>query len=240
MAAERYLIVNADDFGQSLGVNQGVIETFEKGIVTSASLMVRWPAAASAAEYSRRHPSLSVGLHIDLGEWTCRDGAWAPVYEVSPLDDSTAIAQEIARQLAAFRRLLGRNPTHIDSHQHVHRDKPARGILSAVARQLGVPLRDCHPNIRYCGDFYGQTGKGVSCPDAISMGALIKIIKALPPGVTELACHPGRGDDIDSMYCSERGEEVTSLCHPQVRATLLTEGIELRSFGNIPVVPNIA
>ena len=46
MIAQRYLIVNADDFGQSPGINRGVIEAHENGIVTSASLMVRWPAAA--------------------------------------------------------------------------------------------------------------------------------------------------------------------------------------------------
>ena len=48
MTAPRSLIVNADDFGQSRGVNRGVIEAHERGIVTSASLMVRWPAAESA------------------------------------------------------------------------------------------------------------------------------------------------------------------------------------------------
>jgi predicted glycoside hydrolase/deacetylase ChbG (UPF0249 family) len=45
MGAKRYLIVNADDFGQSHSVNWGVIEAYERGIVTSASLMVRWPAS---------------------------------------------------------------------------------------------------------------------------------------------------------------------------------------------------
>jgi hypothetical protein len=49
MTAARYLIVNADDFGQSPGVNRGIIQGFDQGIVTSASLMVRWPAAAPAA-----------------------------------------------------------------------------------------------------------------------------------------------------------------------------------------------
>jgi len=49
MFPQRYLIVNADDFGQSQGVNRGVIAAHEHGIVTSASLMVRWPAAIEAA-----------------------------------------------------------------------------------------------------------------------------------------------------------------------------------------------
>src|SRR5207249_7492687 len=87
MIAQRYLIVNADDFGLSPGVNRGIIKAHDQGIVTSASLMVRMPAAAEAAAYAREHPSLSVGLHCDLGEWTYRDRKWEPVYEVAPLDD---------------------------------------------------------------------------------------------------------------------------------------------------------
>ena len=51
---KRYLIVNADDFGQSHGVNRGIIEAHERGVVTSASLMVRWPAARKAAAYARK------------------------------------------------------------------------------------------------------------------------------------------------------------------------------------------
>jgi chitin disaccharide deacetylase len=66
MACQRSLIVNADDFGQSPGVNRGTIKTCEQGIVTSASLMVRGPAAAGA--YGQERPTLSLGLHLDLGE----------------------------------------------------------------------------------------------------------------------------------------------------------------------------
>src|SRR5207247_11145801 len=59
----RDLIVNADDFGQSAGVNRGIIEAHERGIVTSASLMVRWPAANEATAYARRHQSLRSEEH---------------------------------------------------------------------------------------------------------------------------------------------------------------------------------
>jgi predicted glycoside hydrolase/deacetylase ChbG (UPF0249 family) len=78
----RGLIVNADDFGQSAGVNRGVIAAHERGVVTSASLMVRWPAAEEAASYARQRPGMSLGLHVDLGEWTFREGSWTPLYEV--------------------------------------------------------------------------------------------------------------------------------------------------------------
>jgi len=234
MAAKHYLIVNADDFGQSHSVNWGIIEAYERGIVTSASLMVRWPAAAEAAVYSRQHANLSLGLHVDFGEWAYRSGHWVPLYEVVPINDTTAVADEVSRQLTTFRRLVGKDPTHIDSHQHVHRREPLRTVLTEVARDLTVPLRHCSVEVRYRGDFYGQTAEGISFPDAISVDGLIKILQTLPPGCTELGCHPGLGNDLDTMYCSERAEEVKVLCDPRVRTSIVAMGIELCSFLNLP------
>jgi chitin disaccharide deacetylase len=226
---KRYLIVNADDFGRSFGVNRGIIEAHENGIVTSASLMVRWPAAAAAAAYAKERPSLGLGLHLDLGEWAYKEGAWTAVYEVVPTDDHTAVAEEVTHQLATFRRLLGRDPTHIDSHQHIHRWEPARSILIGIARGLAVPLRDHSAGVRYCGDFHGQTAKGVPLPNAISVDGLIEMLIGLPPGATELACHPGLDDELESTYRSERAEEVKVLCDPRVQAAI-PRGIELCSF----------
>src|SRR4051812_10414149 len=152
MAAQRYLIVNADDFGRSPGVNRGILRAHQRGIVTSASLMVRWPTAAEAVARSRAHPDLGLGLHLDLGEWACRDGAWVPVYEVVPLDDAIAVAEEASRQLATFRHLVGKDPPHLDSHQYVHRRDPVRAVLTAMARELAVPLRDVSPAVRHRGN----------------------------------------------------------------------------------------
>jgi predicted glycoside hydrolase/deacetylase ChbG (UPF0249 family) len=235
MVTRRYLIVNADDFGQSRGVNWGVMQAHEQGIVTSASLMVRWPAAAEAAAYSHEHPDLSLGLHFDLGEWAYREEAWVPVYEVASVNDVAAVADELASQLSAFRRLIGQDPTHIDSHQHVHRWEPVRSALVEAAHKLRVPLRHFAPKVHYCGYFYGQTGKGAPLPGAISVNRLLTILEKLVPGLTELGCHPGEGSDLDSMYSSERAEEVKVLCDPQVRAAIIAEGIELRSFRNLVV-----
>jgi len=229
-AEKKYLIVNADDFGQSPGINRGVIEAHERGIVTSASLMTRWPAAAEAAAYGREHPALSLGLHVDLGEWVFREEAWRPLYEAVPLEDAAAVEAEAARQLAAFRRLVGKEPTHIDSHQHVHRGDPARAVLIETAQRLGGPLRDCTPGVHYRGDFYGQTAEGESFPAAITVAGLRKILAALPSGVTELGCHPGYGGELETMYRDEREREIRVLCHPRIRDELDALGIELVSF----------
>jgi predicted glycoside hydrolase/deacetylase ChbG (UPF0249 family) len=233
MSATRILIVNADDFGLSPGVNQGVIQAFEEGIVTSASLMVRWPAAVQAARYSRQHPRLGLGLHLDLGEWAFRGGNWEPLYQVVCGEDGEAVHAEVGRQLATFRDLVGREPDHVDSHQHVHRRGPAAAAVAEAAEALGVPLRHAAPGIRYCGDFYGQTADGVPLPRALIPGRLVAILRGLCPGVTELACHPGLAEGLDTMYRDERETELQTLCDPRVRAAVEAEGILLRDFGGL-------
>jgi len=224
-ARRRTLIVNADDFGRSAGVNRGVAFAHEKGIVTSASLMVRRPAAVEAAEYARSHPRLSVGLHADLGEWVFRNGAWEVVEE--PPDD---VGDELSRQLDRFSELVGCLPTHLDSHQHVHQREPEAAVISALAGELGLPLRGRNAHISYCGDFYGQTGKSEPMHEAISVESLLNLLTALPAGITELGCHPGVGTDDDLPYGVERSIEVAALCDRRVRAFIDETEISLRSF----------
>ena len=233
MLPPKYLIVNADDFGQSNGINLGIIEAFEHGVVTSASLMVRWPGAVTAACFARRRPRLSVGLHVDLGEWAYRQGQWVSDYEVVARDDSAAVAAEVHRQLTKFRTLMGREPSHIDSHQHVHRNDPLRSVLMGLARTIGIPLR-LYSNVQYCGEFYGQSENGGLLSDHISIKALENLLTQLAPGITELACHPAKTVDFNSMYSEERLHELTVLCDPRIRNFLAQNRIELISFNSVP------
>ena len=215
MKMSKYLIVNADDFGLSPGVNRGIIEAAEQGILTSASLMVRQPAAVAAAAYARANPKLSVGLHLDLGEWVCQNGEWVPLYSVVSTRDVIAVADEIWRQVSEFQKLMGRPPTHIDSHQHVHREDPVRSMASILANRLRVPLRQQTAPISYCGDFYGQGAEGESYPEWLSVDALKRILASLPEGITELGCHPGYDDGLATAYRVERSLEVRTLCSPE-------------------------
>src|ERR671939_232224 len=106
---ERILIFNADDFGASAGVNRGIVECHARGVVTSTSLMVTGRAAREAAAMSRDHPALAVGLHWDV--W----GEDEREFDTTAL---AAVRNEFRRQLDAFHALLGRPPTHVDSHRH--------------------------------------------------------------------------------------------------------------------------
>jgi predicted glycoside hydrolase/deacetylase ChbG (UPF0249 family) len=227
------VIVNADDLGRSRGINRGVFEANDSGIVTSASLMTMWPASLDAAEGARRRPDLSVGLHVDLGEWVYRGDAWATTYERVALDDATAVEAEVARQLRAFRRLLDADPTHIDSHQHVHLQEPVWSILCELADTLQVPLRHRGGLVQYCGAFYGQTSFGEPALKRLTLDALRATLEGLGDGFTELVCHPGYAIDVASSYGPERELEVRTLCDEGVRAAVAEEGIVLASFRSL-------
>ena len=229
----RFLIVNADDFGHSVDVNRGIIKAHQSGILTSASLMVDLPAASEAVAYSRAYPNFSLGLHVNLAQSIYRDGKWVPEYQLVPMDDSAAVADAVEQQLKRFRSMVGRNPTHIDSHQHVHKEEPVRSVLLEAACRLSVPLRFCTPGITYRGEYYGQTNKGLPLPKAITVDSMTEILRSLSPGITELGCHPGLGKNLDSIYSSEREEEVKVLCDPRIQKAIDAAGIQLRSFNNL-------
>ncbi len=226
----RAAIVNADDFGQSLGVNRGVAEAYERGILTSTSLMVRWPAAEDAAAYARCHPKLGVGLHLDLGEWALDNGNWLPRYEVVDIFDSRAIASEITQQLETFETQVGQPPAQIDSHQHVHRREPVRSILCEIAERRRIPVREA--SVPYCGKFYGCDENAISHPEWIGVRALIDIFGSLNADVTEIACHPAAVDDLNTMYRAERLRELETLCDPRLREAISELGIRLISFAD--------
>ncbi|MPZ77593.1 MAG: ChbG/HpnK family deacetylase [Deltaproteobacteria bacterium] len=237
---EKYLIVNADDFGQSPGVNRGIMQAHEHGIVTSASLMTRWLAAGEAALYAKEHTSLSVGLHLDLGEWVYRAETWVPLYTVVPLDDSLAVEREIYQQLDTYRCLMGTDPSHINSHQHIHMREPVRSIALQVCQSLGVPLRNLCPEVHYCARFYGQTAEGLPLPMQITLARLIEALSTLEDGLTVLICHPGDVDDLNTTYRQERTQELKVLCDPSLQDVIEALGIKLCSFNNWKYFKNLS
>ncbi len=233
MDNRKTLIVNADDFGQSAGITQGIIMAHTQGIVTSTSLMVRYDHAATAVEMAAGYPELSLGLHLDLGEWKLVNGEWLPLYQVVSSDDHRQIEEEINRQVDLFMKLSKRQPTHIDSHQHVHMKEQVKPIISRIAEELKIPLRHCTEKIKYCGKFYGQDEHGNTYNELISEQGLIRILSDLDDGITELACHPAFITDIDTMYKKQRQTELKSLCSPAVKDFLNKNNIRLCSFADM-------
>src|SRR5712692_2961692 len=173
------------------GINAGGIQAHGRGIVTSASLMVKQPRAREAAALAATQKRLGLGLHIDLAEWEPIDGVLQQMYARIDLDDASQVANEIADQLELFIKLVGREPDHLDSHQHVHMEGPGRIESRRVARSLGIPLRGLDNRVAFCGEFYGQQGGSEPYPEGISAANLLRLVDAMGDGWTELMCHPG-------------------------------------------------
>ena len=187
----RLLVVNADDLGLSRGINDGILEAHTEGIVTSASLMVSAAAARDAVHAAADHPELSLGLHF--------------VDDDSDLEDPAVATRSFERQLDRFRELAGRDPTHVDSHHHVHSSSPARpAIFAQLVEPLGVPLRG-QSGVAYVGAFWGQWQAGVTKLRHVQRPFLLQLISTkVGEGLTEIGCHPGRIGDFSSSYLQER------------------------------------
>jgi predicted glycoside hydrolase/deacetylase ChbG (UPF0249 family) len=214
----KYLIVNGDDFGASRGINRGIIDAHERGILTSASLLVDGPWSGEAASLSRRVPRLSVGLHVHLPS----EGMPLAALPRMSLD----CRAELRRQFNRFQGLMGHAPSHLDSHHNTHRDPRWLPHFRAFAQEHYVWLREYSP-IRCFAKFYGQWG-GQSHPEQISAACLARMLAELEEGITELSCHPGYMDpDFSSSYAVERPVELESLCHPMVRQMLAEQSIRL-------------
>ena len=151
----RQLIVNADDFGLHAAVNRGLLAAHTAGIVSSASLMAGGAAFDEAVRLAGVCPRLGVGVHLTLV------GARPilPVAEVSSLVDETGsfygsyplfikrllrgkirlaeVERELAAQIDRI-RLAGIQPSHLDSHQHLHVLPGIGGIVLDLARRFSI------------------------------------------------------------------------------------------------------
>jgi predicted glycoside hydrolase/deacetylase ChbG (UPF0249 family) len=188
--------------------------------------MVTGRAAEEAAALSQEHPELSVGLHWDV---------WGEDEREFSMDDDRAVGEEFARQLESFRNLIGRDPTHVDSHKHAHRDRHGRPLelFCELVETLGVPLRG-DGNVRFVGDFYAQWEWGRSDLRLVSVASFEQLLKdAVEPGWTEISCHPGyRSSDFASVYLTEREAEVSTLTDARLQAATEQLGIKLGSYSD--------
>ena len=215
----KWLIVTADDFGITPGINRGIVRAHCEGILTSTSLMVDRPACRPAAILARHCPNLSLGLHLEL------EGV-----------EPGRIPAELQRQLERFLALAGRAPTHVDSHHDAHRDPRALPHVLAWAHRVGVPVRG-HSSVRHFPKFYGQWG-GETHLEQIGVEGLLRLLDGeLGEGVTEITCHPGYVEPgFPSSYAAEREAELETLCDPRVGRALAERGIRLIGFRDLPAL----
>jgi chitin disaccharide deacetylase len=142
------LIINADDFGWTRGITDGIVECPLHGVVTSTSLMVAQRASEYALEQVSKIPSMSVGIHINLCEGrpvlsprevptlVRADGSFYPFPEMArKLWRFQVSARELEAEIRAQVRWMkerGVIPTHADSHQHLHNYPAAAGPYRKV------------------------------------------------------------------------------------------------------------
>jgi len=219
----KYLIVNGDDFGASPGINRGILEAHQYGILTSTSLLVNTPWSEEAASFGRVTPLLSVGLHFDLRE----------IVGTTKGDIDRRLDEAVKEQFSRFEDLMHRRPTHVDSHHNLHRDRRVLPHLLQLAQRYGLCLRE-HSPVRYFSKFYGQWG-GKTHLEQIRPESLTHMLsRYIREGVTELSCHPGYMDSTYSTgYGVERETELHTLCDPTFRPLLSACAIRLVSYHDI-------
>jgi len=218
---DRFLIVNADDFGLSAEIDGGIFEAHDSGIVTSASLLVDAPGAEAAVHEARKRPRLGQGIHVAFDS----RGTW--LFDVH---DLAAVERELERQLQAFVRLTGGPPDHIDSHHHVHRLFNVAYRFLEAGRRYHVPVRG-FSDVAYVAGFYGQPEFGKTVMSRISVENLLALLQTVRPGVSELSCHPGHLESRpDAFYNRERVAELATLTDERIRDAISAAGIRLVNY----------
>ncbi len=272
MSGRKRLVVNADDFGFTPDVNDGIVDAHRRGILTATTLMANGEAFDDAIRRAREVPRLDIGCHLVLvgGRSLLTRG---------PLPRSVAqLMGALARreirpyeELAAqVRRILtaGVRPTHLDTHKHTHLAPP---VLDAVARlgeeydirwvrrpfdfplnalrgtvprlrrmtssAMGLLRRRFHRVLERHGCRTTDHFAGFQITGRFRTAELVELLAAIPPGTTELMCHPGRcGEALraaSTRLKESREHELEALIAPETREALGKNAIELVDYAGL-------
>ena len=237
------LIVNADDFGRSKAINEGIIEGHKKGIVTSASLMTTREGFDDAVVLAKANPALGIGLHLDLdGFFNVQHGSGRLLGYKDPSVPMAAIVRETESQIQKIRS-TGLPVTHLDGHHHSHLRPELFATIAALTAKYKIKV------IRYFSGFYEGLYPGVSMswiPDLIERFGLHctdrffagwEPVESSLPGYSyfdlsasfntaELMVHPGKGE-------AWRERELDHCLAADVRRKLQTSGVALKNFSSL-------
>lgn len=244
------LIINADDFGYSKGVNYGIIDAHQNGLVTSTTMMANMPAAEHASKLAFENPDLSVGIHFVL---TC--GAPVSTGVPSLVDeygnfkrlsvfekDGSINPEEVEKEYRAqLERFLsfGLKPSHFDSHHHMHMHDLVYPVFEKLAKEQGVPIRISspnpnHPSYKYKTTKYFDYSFYNSEENAISVDLLIHILKKCSQFETsEIMSHPAFLDQAllnGTSYALPRALEHQILTSKEVRRAIEDLNIKLINY----------
>ncbi len=220
----RVLAVNADDFGFTRDVNQGIVEAHRDGILTSATLMATGAAFDDAVRLAKENPSLDIGCHLVLVGQAPLPLTMAQLIQAIALK-RIRIYKELAEQV---RKILEADlkPTHLDTHKHTHLLPPVLDEVARISEEFRIPwvrrpfdfplplggvdwkmravnsamgLVRAHSErvLRKHGCRFTDHFAGFQLTGNYDAARLAKLIRSLPEGSTEFMCHPGRcGEEL--------------------------------------------
>ena len=149
------LIVNADDFGWTEGVNRGIVEAHRNGIVTSTTLLANGAAFDAAARLAREERRLGVGVHLNLSDGAPILARWDVASLVNAEGQFSSGPMKLAVRILAGKlraaeveaewdaqigkvEKAGIQPTHLDGHKHVHMLPALFPIALRLAKRHGI------------------------------------------------------------------------------------------------------
>jgi chitin disaccharide deacetylase len=221
------LIVNADDFGYSRGINYGIIDAHKNGIVNSATMMMNMPGVSHAVELAKENPELQVGIHLvltcgkpllaDVPSLIDENGHFKRLADFMKNKDSISL-DDLEREWTAQIELFletGLRLTHFDSHHHVHTAPDFLQVAQKLSKKYNLSARCVAENAVegvpaftdvFLHDFYGE-------------GATFDYFQKLPERIQdgqtiEVMCHPGYLDyEVlnGSSYAADRVKETNIL-----------------------------
>jgi predicted glycoside hydrolase/deacetylase ChbG (UPF0249 family) len=244
LIAPKRLVVNADDFGFTRDVNEGILEAHQKGILTATTLMANGDAFEHAVRLARQNPALDVGCHLVL----VGGRSLLPPYRPLPATVPKLLAAIAARQIAIYEELAaqarkilasGIAATHLDTHKHTHLAPPVLGAVARVAREFQIPWvrrplflfqqvlerHNCLTTDRLAG--FQMTGR-------FGPQELVRFIRGLAEGITELMCHPGycRAElrSARTRLKESRERELQALLAPETKQAVKECGVQLVNY----------
>ena len=240
------LIINADDFGMSKGVNYGIFEAHKNGVVTSTTLMITMPEVDHALSLAKNAKDLGIGLHLNItcGEplTNCKtivkeNGSfYKPLEEPNEnLFDEDEIYNEFLAQFNLFVKKVGKKPTHFDSHLYAHQlYKKAEKAIIKLASETNVPVRGLKINgykpVIFNGWFKKRNGTTLRELFHSNFNELIK------EEYSELMVHPAYIDEYlmnFSTYNLPRVEEFQVLTSEEIKMLIKSSNIDLINYGDL-------
>jgi len=220
----RRLVVNADDFGYTRDVNQGIVEAHQRGILTATTLMAGAPAFDDAVRLAKENPSLDIGVHLVL----VGEPPFPPT--IPSLMRAVALGRiRVFDELVKQVRLVldaGLQPTHLDTHKHTHLLPPVLDAVARISQEFAIPWVRRPFDFPITPNSAGLVRRATSAAFGVVRGrfarvlaargckstdhfagfqltgnydaqSLARLIRALPEGSTEFMCHPGIcGDEL--------------------------------------------